>query len=173
MNEVTRLQSFVKERFPKASLTIDAPKTTSGSWWLDISLNSYALTVEWRPQQGFGVSTVADVVFGEGPDEVYQDVDSAFQRIKDLMLSQIRTQPPEEVCLSRLRKLRSLSQVELARCLGMNQSSLSKIEHRTDIMIGTLRHVIKAMGGSLELRAVFPDEVIRLRLEEETKDVLE
>jgi transcriptional regulator with XRE-family HTH domain len=69
-----------------------------------------------------------------------------------------------EMALEDLRRERHLTQVDLARNLGINQGAVSKIEKRGDMHVGTLRKHIEAMGGSLQLRAVFPDGEIPLRL---------
>jgi hypothetical protein len=44
----------------------------------------------------------------------------------------------------------------------MSQSELSRAERRSDHMVSTLRRVVKAMGGKLEIRAKFDDDEIRL-----------
>jgi hypothetical protein len=36
-----------------------------------------------------------------------------------------------------------------------------KIEHRTDIYLSTLAVYVEALGGKLEIRAVFPDREMR------------
>src|SRR6266699_819039 len=46
--------------------------------------------------------------------------------------------------------------VALAEKLGIDQGAVSKIERRTDMYLSTLRNVIRAMGGQLELTARFP-----------------
>ena len=69
-----------------------------------------------------------------------------------------------EMALEDLRRERHLTQVDLARNLGINQGAVSNIEKRGDMHVGTLRKHIEAMGGSLQLRAVFPDGEIPLRL---------
>ena len=51
---------------------------------------------------------------------------------------------------------------KMARTLHTNQSNVSRIEKRTDMYISTLRSVIKAMGGDLEVIARFPDGVVRI-----------
>jgi len=63
--------------------------------------------------------------------------------------------------LGEVRRARTLTQVELARKLGLAQATVSKVEGQADLYLSTLRRYIEAMGGHLELRAVFPDaEVI-------------
>ncbi len=47
--------------------------------------------------------------------------------------------------------------------LGVKQSKVSKIERRTDMYLSTIASFVKAMGGTLELRAVFPKgEIIKI-----------
>lgn len=67
-----------------------------------------------------------------------------------------------EMPLQELRKARELTQQQLARSLGNEQSSISKLEHRTDVYLSTLRSYIEAMGGSLEIRARFPEGAYRI-----------
>jgi DNA-binding XRE family transcriptional regulator len=63
----------------------------------------------------------------------------------------------ETMALDELRAARSMTQEQLANVLGVKQAAVSKMERRTDMYISTLRGIIKAMGGQLEIRAVFPD----------------
>ncbi|WP_165068818.1 helix-turn-helix domain-containing protein [Paludisphaera rhizosphaerae] len=66
----------------------------------------------------------------------------------------------EEHDLQRLREARRRSQEEVAARLKVKPSAVSKIEHRTDVYISTLRKYVEAMGGELEIVARFPDKVI-------------
>lgn len=59
--------------------------------------------------------------------------------------------------LHELRRARELSQVALAEALDATQPEISKIEHRTDLYVSTLRRYIEAMGGRLDIVAHFPD----------------
>jgi predicted transcriptional regulator len=68
----------------------------------------------------------------------------------------------EEMPLDELREARELTQEQLARVLRVNQAAVSKMERRTDMYLSTLQGIIKAMGGQLEIRAVFPDGVVRI-----------
>jgi predicted transcriptional regulator len=63
----------------------------------------------------------------------------------------------EEMPLRRLRAARELTQENLASVLHVKQSEVSKIEHRTDMYLSTLASYVKAMGGTLEIRAAFPN----------------
>ncbi len=62
-----------------------------------------------------------------------------------------------EMTLRELRKARRLTQVSLARELGITQDGVSRLERRSDLLLSTLRKAIEAMGGSLSLIARFPD----------------
>ena len=72
-----------------------------------------------------------------------------------------------EMPLRELRHAREMSQEHLAEILRINQASVSKLERRTDMYISTLRSVIEAMGGRLEITAVFRDGVFRINLFED------
>ena len=63
----------------------------------------------------------------------------------------------EEMTLQELRRARKLTQVKLARSLGIAQKQISEVEKRTDMHISTLRRTIEAMGGELIVTAQFPD----------------
>jgi DNA-binding XRE family transcriptional regulator len=63
----------------------------------------------------------------------------------------------EEMTMRELRKARKMTQVEMAKALGIGQEQVSRIENRTDLHISTLRRSIEAMGGELTLMAKFPD----------------
>jgi len=63
----------------------------------------------------------------------------------------------EELTLRDLRKALKLTQVELSEKLHMKQESISRLEHRSDILLSTLMNYIKAMGGDLKLTAEFPN----------------
>lgn len=64
--------------------------------------------------------------------------------------------------LDDLRRARQMTQTKLAETLGVNQGEVSKIEHRTDLYLSTLSEYVEALGGRLEIRAVFPDSEVRI-----------
>jgi predicted XRE-type DNA-binding protein len=67
-----------------------------------------------------------------------------------------------EMALDELRAARALTQEHLSTILGVQQSAVSKLERRADMYVSTLRHFIEAMGGQLEIRAVFPEGDVRI-----------
>ena len=64
--------------------------------------------------------------------------------------------------LYQLREARSLTQVNLAKVLQVNQGAVSRMEKRTDMYVSTLRSYIKAMGGQLQVKAIFPDGEVEI-----------
>ena len=84
------------------------------------------------------------------------------QKIANRVRDSLASMPLEEV-----RKARQMTQAKLADALGVNQGEVSKIEHRTDIYLSTLADYVEALGGKLEIRAVFPDREMRITQFEE------
>jgi|ERR1700739_3766710 len=68
-----------------------------------------------------------------------------------------------EMALDELREARRLTQEQLAERLNVKQPAIAKIERRTDMYLSTLRGVIKAMGGEMEICAVFPDGKVTIK----------
>jgi DNA-binding XRE family transcriptional regulator len=63
----------------------------------------------------------------------------------------------EEMTLQELRQARKLTQVRMAKVLGISQDGVSRLEKRSDLLLSTLRKSVEAMGGNLSLIAEFPD----------------
>jgi DNA-binding phage protein len=66
--------------------------------------------------------------------------------------------------LAELRRAREVTQVEVARALRRGQPAVSALEHSADPHLSTLREYIEAIGGHLEITAVFDGERIPLDL---------
>lgn len=64
----------------------------------------------------------------------------------------------EEMTMRELRKARKITQVQLAKKLGIKQEQVCRSEKRADIHLSTLKRTVEAMGGTLTLIAQFPDE---------------
>lgn len=56
---------------------------------------------------------------------------------------------------AQLRKIRGLTQEDLAELLKITQATLSRRERREDMLVSTLREMVEALGGTLELVARF------------------
>jgi DNA-binding Xre family transcriptional regulator len=162
MSSIEQLERILREALPGAEFSLARPKQPSNPWWLDIVLGTQAVTVEWRPKQGFGISSNSSESYGEGPDEVFEDTALAGARIIYLLKTGTSTESPHDVELRRLREEKEISQEELARLLQMSQPAVSKMERRGDMSISTLRKIVAALGGELELVVRFPDHTARI-----------
>ena len=63
----------------------------------------------------------------------------------------------EEMALDEVREARAMTQEHLANLLGIKQAAVSKMERRADMYVSTLQAMIKAMGGRLQIVAIFPE----------------
>ena len=54
------------------------------------------------------------------------------------------------------------SQQQVAEVLGTKQPSLSKLEKQTDMHISTLKKIVAALGGELQVLAKFPKGTVRI-----------
>ena len=80
-------------------------------------------------------------------------------------LSRAKTRAKEmmtEMLLAEVRKAVGLTQEELAASLGIKQPTLSRLESQNDMQISTLRNLIEALGGRLEIVVHMPGGDIRL-----------
>lgn len=68
-----------------------------------------------------------------------------------------------ELSLRELREMTGKTQVQLARVTHIAQSELSRLERRDDCLVSTLRRYVEALGGELEVTAVFGNQRIRVR----------
>ena len=84
-----------------------------------------------------------------GPLDADPEHRAAVEAEKQLILTAIR--------LAELRCEAGFTQEQLAERLGTTQENVSRIERAEDTQLSTLRRYIEALGGSLELHAVFED----------------
>ncbi len=64
----------------------------------------------------------------------------------------------DALALADLRRSRHVTQVQFAEELGISQGNVSRLEGRSDVYLSTLRSYVQALGGHLEIAAVFDDE---------------
>jgi predicted transcriptional regulator len=72
--------------------------------------------------------------------------------------------------LHEVRKVREVSQQELAEKLGVGQPAVAKLEHRPDMFVSNLRRYVEALGGGLEISAHFPDRTVIIELDEDVEE---
>jgi DNA-binding transcriptional regulator YiaG len=164
-----QLHSVVKkihERFPEATVSVDAPEDVHGTWYVDINLKGHAIAVQWMLDRGFGITSKTEIAYGEGADEVYQNADDAYRRLVTLLLGRSGTLPPLATRFRELREALGISQSELAKSVGRRQASISKFEHRNDILLGTLSDFVEGLGGKLKIVVSIDGHDINLGTEE-------
>jgi DNA-binding XRE family transcriptional regulator len=66
--------------------------------------------------------------------------------------------------LAEVRHVIGVTQNDLASRLGKTQATVSELERRDDVYLSTIGAYIEALGGHVELTAVFPDEGLRIEL---------
>jgi DNA-binding XRE family transcriptional regulator len=81
-----------------------------------------------------------------------------------------RVDEHKRVMLSELRRSLDLTQTELAGTLRVTQRGVSHVENEANPRLGTLADYVTALGGRLELRAVFHDRTVELTLPDERAD---
>jgi hypothetical protein len=69
----------------------------------------------------------------------------------------------EEMSLQELRLGLAKTQTQVADAAEMTQSELSRLESRGDHRISTLRRYVEALGGELEIAAVFGGRRVKLK----------
>ena len=62
-----------------------------------------------------------------------------------------------QATLRRLREARALTQSTVAELLEMDQSEVSRLEYRSDMLLSTLKRFVQATGGELHLVVRYPD----------------
>jgi transcriptional regulator with XRE-family HTH domain len=67
-----------------------------------------------------------------------------------------------ETRLADVRRRRGVSQATIAEALEVSQPNVSRIEQEDDVYLSTLVRYVAALGGHLEVQAVFPEETITL-----------
>jgi len=92
-----------------------------------------------------------------------------FQKLRETMTPEQLAQADAEskgmmadMLLAEIRKFMGLTQEELASALGVTQPSLSKLENQDDMQVSTLRRLIEALGGQLEIIAHLPRGDLRI-----------
>lgn len=93
----------------------------------------------------------------------FSELTKEFPTERRARIDAAKTRRREDMELAELRQALSLTQSTLAEALGVKQAEISKIENRADIFVSTLRRFVQAMGGDLEIRAVFPDRAVIIR----------
>ena len=159
---IENVAAQLRRQFPAATVVVHAPVKNGRVWSMDLTLGPTQAEVEWSPSRGFGVSVNSEAVFGAQSDEAFASADAVVSRLVELIQSGKQTEESAEHFIRALREGRKLTQTELAKLLRVKQASISRLESRADFHVSTLSNIIARLGGSLELRATFPDGSVHI-----------
>ena len=67
-----------------------------------------------------------------------------------------------ELTIGQLREARGATQENVAERMNATQSNVSHFERNPNIFLRSLADYVEALGGQLEIRAVFPDQIVTL-----------
>jgi DNA-binding transcriptional regulator YiaG len=100
-----------------------------------------------------------EVKFIRGNDRIIQlaqrpDIAAEVAEIRAGMAEADRT---HAMGLAALRQAAELTQVELARRLGVTQAAISRIEQPHDLLLSTLNSYLQAIGGTARMVVRFAD----------------
>lgn len=86
-------------------------------------------------------------IWDEFSDEEKEAIQARYEELRD-----------EYLTLQELRKRKHVTQKDLAELLGINQENVSRMERRKDLRLSTIREYVEALGGHIQIRAVFPHD---------------
>ncbi len=100
-------------------------------------------------------------------DQEWAQAEGAHERFKTLLETKPRAKArydavlaeinSRQATLRRLREARALTQSTIADLLGMDQSEVSRLERRSDMLLSTLKRFVQATGGELHVVVQYPD----------------
>lgn len=100
-------------------------------------------------------------------DEEWAQAETAHERFKALLETKPRAKArydavlaeinSRQATLRRLREARALTQSTVAELLEMDQSEVSRLEHRSDMLLSTLKRFVHATGGEMHIVVSYPD----------------
>jgi predicted XRE-type DNA-binding protein len=92
----------------------------------------------------------------------FSDLTDAFSDTRRNRIREKSEELLEEMSMADLRQALHRTQRQLADDLKVSQPAVARMEQRADMHISSLRKVIEAMGGELEVRARFPQGTVTL-----------
>ncbi|MES0490249.1 MAG: hypothetical protein ABUK01_09665 [Leptospirales bacterium] len=126
----------VQAKFLHFTFEIDKAEIESGSSWLDIFAGNEVITVEYRPNLGFGIHKGKSNDYGNGPDEVFRDENLIIARLEAILVAH-----KTDIRLKELQEM-----------FGETHTA----SHETKVMPQP-ENFVKSHGGSLEIKAHFEE----------------
>jgi DNA-binding XRE family transcriptional regulator len=91
-----------------------------------------------------------------------KDIDKLLGRRRVAEAKAAATRKMQAMLLAEVRKQLGFTQTAVAKAMGVSQSALSQLESQDDLQLSTLRRLIKALGGELDIVARFGNRSIVL-----------
>ncbi len=85
-------------------------------------------------------------LYDQFSDEEKKEIDERYAMLKS-----------EYLTLQEIRKRQEVTQADIAGLLGIKQENVSRLEKRNDMKLSTLTDYIEALGGHIQIQAVFPE----------------
>ncbi len=148
--------TVIAASFPEATIDVDRPLRDDGEWWFDIGLGGREIHVSWQAARGFGVY-LGEPGYGERPSEIYADPRMAARRVLQIARGVNAGVEPAAMGMGQVRRLLGHTQADIAAALRIGQANVSRLEGRANPTLGSMRALVEAMGGQLEVRARFPE----------------
>ena len=90
-------------------------------------------------------------LWNEFSDSEKQQIEARFNELRS-----------EYMTLQEIRKHKNITQQDMAKLLGINQENVSRMERRKDMHLSTIQEYIEALGGTVEINAIFPDSKVSI-----------
>jgi transcriptional regulator with XRE-family HTH domain len=91
------------------------------------------------------------------PHRNFRELEAKMSPAARARAEELADQMEKELGLDELREARDITQETLAKALNISQGAVSKMERRADMYISSLQGIVRALGGKMEIRAIFPD----------------
>lgn len=98
------LAARLLERVPGIEVKVTPPSGRGRVWWLDACFNGHDIVVEWSQEDGFGLSATEENDFDTAPGQIFEDADSALDRIVDILRSGKKVSSRREMEIELLAK---------------------------------------------------------------------
>lgn len=92
------------------------------------------------------LSDKTEKLWNKFSDEEKAEIEARYQRLR-----------AEYMTLQEIRKNKNITQEDMASLLGIKQENVSRMERRQDIKLSTLKEYVEALGGEIQINAIFPD----------------
>jgi DNA-binding Xre family transcriptional regulator len=93
-------------------------------------------------------------------EDLYAQLPPVVRKRAEIRYQELR----REMLLRELRQSLKITQASLSARTGIKTSNLSRLERQSDMQIDTLRKIVTALGGRLEIVAKFKGADVRIKL---------